>query len=131
MINGNDVDSIEAAMTAKAKAVVIANGDWLAAQELSTSDKDAVPILDDLLCIEHDGKFLYPSWALEGRRMFEPLRTIVDLFWSNGTSSWNIAIWFASNCSNLGDLRPQDVLRASPMDVVAAVKGEIVGITHG
>ncbi len=132
----------EARMTAHARSVVLASGDWLTAAQVaelagfSTSNLSAQPNKwkkeGQIFAIRHQGLDYFPAYGLDAEAGYRPLKSLAPILAAFGTAKdgWGLAYWFASVNSFLGGKRPQDVLLKAPDRVLAAAADEVAEIAH-
>lgn len=84
-----------------------------------------------IFALQINGKDNYPAYQFdEGYRPLPVVKKILSLFGETKTP-WGLAIWFGSNNSWLGGLKPKDVLPTQPEKVLIAAKEELTGGLHG
>mgnify|MGYP000541728853 CR=1 FL=1 len=133
----------EAAMLARAKKAVLEDSEWLTASELaelaqlSTRNPSAQPNKwkksGKIFAIHHAGVDYFPGYALDPATGYRPMKAMAQILsvLSSHKDSWSTAIWFASQNSFLGGLRPLDVLDSQPDHVLAAAIDEAQEVSHG
>jgi hypothetical protein len=133
----------EARMTAHARSVVLASGDWLTAAQVaelagfSTSNLSAQPNKwkkeGQIFAIRHQGLDYFPAYGLDAEAGYRPLKAMAPILAAFGMAKdgWGLAYWFASVNSFLGGKLPKDVLAKAPERVLAAATDEVAEIAHG
>ncbi|NDZ13833.1 hypothetical protein C7T35_33830 [Variovorax sp. WS11] len=133
----------EAAMLARARTAVLQEDNWLTTAQIadlagfSTSNPSAQPNKwkrDRLIfAIRHRGVDYFPSYGLDPKTGFRPLKVMAKVIETFGESKdgWGLAYWFSSANSFLGGKRPQDVLAKQPDRVIAAAADEQEAVAHG
>lgn len=134
---------IEHRMEMQARSEVLANARWLTALQVaeragfntSNPSKQLNQWKSDgiIFSIQHDGVEYYPSYALDEKNGFQPLKIIADLIhlFQEKKSGWGIAFWCSSPNGYLGRKRPQDTLVTDPESVLNAARWEAEGVQHG
>lgn len=133
----------EAEMQARARAAVLASGDWMTAGQIanaagfSSSNPSAQPSKwkrdKAIFTISHNGVDYFPGYGLDPSAGYRPLKAlarIIEIF-ENSKDGWGLAYWFMSPNSFLGGQRPQDLLRSAPQRVADAAVDELKGVAHG
>lgn len=143
LIDGQPLGTREALRETLEQHTVVAvlNGaKWLTEQEVAsqrTSEPDAAAckVLDwlrdgRLFAIDHDGSQRYPHYAFnDSGEPIPALKSILSVF--EGYSPFRLAAWFESASSQLGGVRPRELIAHDPAAVFAAAKAHKLGPLHG
>lgn len=133
----------EAEMQARARAAVLASGDWLTAAEIasaagfSASNPSAQPSKwkrdKAIFTISHNGTDYFPGYGLDPSAGYRPLKALAKVIGilDGSKDGWGMAYWFMSPNSFLGGQRPQDLIRSAPQRVADAALDELEGAAHG
>lgn len=133
----------EAAMLAKARTAVLADGNWLTTAQIaelagfSASNPSAQPNKwkrdGQIFAIRHRGVDYFPGYGLDPKTGYRPRKAMARLIEAFGESKdgWGLAYWFSSANSFLGGKRPQDLLATQPDRVLAAAADEQEAVAHG
>jgi hypothetical protein len=133
----------EAGMEISSRKVVISSGEWLSAVQVSklagfsprnpSAQPNKWKNQGLIFAIKYNGSDYYPGFALNpdgGYRPFKVAALIIDIF-KGEKDSWGMALWFQSDNSWLGGLKPQDLLASDPQSVIAAARNEVEEVVHG
>lgn len=133
----------DAAMLVQARKAVLESGDWLTAAEvaqlagLSTRNPSAQPNKwkkqGQIFAIRHVGIDYFPGYALDSDAGFRPVKALAMVIkvFAGYKDGWGMAYWFRSDNSFLGGVRPQDLLKAVPDQVIEAARDEVQEVVHG
>lgn len=134
---------LEAEMTIRAKSATLSSCKWLTESELSILRGCELECMNNLLSswkaemmvfsIEHHSTEYYPCYAFDKENGYEPateLKFVLQEF-GGSRNGWALAFWFASVNGHLGGLRPQDLYKIAPEQVLEAARDEVIGIRHG
>lgn len=126
-----------------ARRKVLRGGDWLSADELLAlaSPRDQISEAnlslwlraDQIFFIRSGGTDYFPRYALDAMHGYQPVPDLhfVIRILKTMKNGWEMAFWFASLNSYLGDQRPQDVLHHHMERVIEAARQEVLPISHG
>jgi len=133
----------EAAMLAEARQLILQDGDWVTAADLSQlTGFEPATLTADLQTWLRDGRLIsvsdrnqeyFPAFAFGDTTELRPTAefgAVVKVL-SEKKDGWGIAYWFASSNHLLGGNRPKDLLRSTPEDVRYAAEEEVAGQLHG
>lgn len=132
----------EARMAAHARKAVLTSAEWLTAAQIAKHAEFSVSYLRSQLnkwnkaglifAITHQNTDYFPAYGLDTTtfRPVKALAAVIEAF--HGTKeSWGLAYWFAAVNSFLGGIRPQDILRTAPDEVIAAAEDEVADAVLG
>lgn len=129
------VAQIEAQMLAKARAVVLDSGSYLAAADMpccSSAQLEKWKRDHLTFAFDHDGADLFPAYALDPKNGWTPypaLARILAIF-DGKKSPWGCAFWFEGVNGFLDGKAPKDVLATDPDRVIQAAAREIEPVAH-
>ncbi|MEI7063653.1 MULTISPECIES: hypothetical protein [Dickeya] len=127
----------------KLKNTVLADSEWLPAQEVSRRAGAGVGVKNPsglpnrwkrtgkIFAITSEGRDLYPAYALDiGGQPLPLLKKIIQVFGETKTP-WSLAVWFGTPNSWLGNKKPKDLLISAPEQVLEAALRAKEGPVHG
>ncbi|WP_263562250.1 hypothetical protein [Paucibacter sp. DJ1R-11] len=143
LIDGQPLGTREALRETLEQHTVVAvlNGaKWLTAQGVASLWKsepaDALYSAGDwlreglLFAIDHEGRRLFPGYAFnDSGEPIPALKEVLSVF--EGYSPFRLAAWFESASSQLGGVRPRELIAHDPAAVIAAAKAQKLGPLHG
>jgi hypothetical protein len=80
--------------------------------------------------VRHHDAVYYPGFQFgsDGRPL-PVVRDALDALSAHGLTDWEIALWFTTSTSSLGDRRPVDLLASDPDAVVEAARLEVAPVS--
>ena len=133
---------IEAGMLGQAMAAVLASNEFFSAAAIArlahfssknpSSQPNRWKRSGQIFAVDWKGTDLYPLYAFDMREGLRPLPIVADILkLFPDKDGWQVAFWFGSVNSYLGDAMPKDLLKSHPNDVLKAAKFEAAGVLHG
>lgn len=130
-------------MLAEARGMILRNGDWVTAADLSQlTGLEPTALAAGLRAWLREGRLIsvsdrhqtyFPVFAFGDETPRQPsteFGAVVKVL-SPQKDAWGLAFWFASSNHWLGGQRPIDLLRSSPERVCSAAQEEVTGPLHG
>jgi hypothetical protein len=134
---------IEAKMMSEARTAVLETDDFITASAIAeaahysaknpSSQPNRWKRSRHIFAVSHKGQDLYPLYALDPDQEFRPLPVVAEILglFGEGKTGWETAFWFASVNSYLNNMKPKDMLRSNPDEVLKAAQAEAIGVQHG
>ena len=132
-----------AKMRSRTLDTIISSGDWLTVHDLAAL-AGAEPLEfgqrlarweaeGRIFGLNHKGIQLFPRYALDPARLFEPVERLSEIITVLATkkNGWSMACWFGYTNSYLGAKAPKTLLNSEPDKVLDAARDAVIDILHG
>lgn len=139
-----EAEALQKHMQERATGRLLHSDDWITAEEIARlghrSSRNAHALAYRwankglIFSIQHEGRRLYPSYALDpaaGHRPKAALRCLIAALPDSDRAGWRLAFWFDSPNSYLNGRRPKDCLDSPLDDLLRAARAEAAGVGHG
>jgi hypothetical protein len=85
-----------------------------------------------IFSFNHKGVQLFPSYALDAARMYEPVESLSEIIivLSAKKNGWSMACWFGYTNIYLGGKSPKTLFNSEPDKVLDAGRDAVIRILH-